>query len=87
MHQLMALTRNIRHTLEEDGTLKPMIEAILTVHDREYQLIGPEVKSVLVPKTIRFEMDIEEAELLVQNVQQWITDAKAEQTSIDGERK
>lgn len=82
MTQLCCDARNIRHMIDGDGTLVTLIEAIITVQSRQMIFAGASMVQSDTMDTHRFEMGIESAKTLVEDMQRWIKDAEEEHAKI-----
>ena len=87
MRQLASDARNIRHCVAgdmEDGSPKviTLIEAVITVMTKEMSFSGTGMVQVEKLETLRFEMSINAAKQLRDDIDKWITDAGAERASL-----
>ena len=82
MRQLVCDARNISHVIAttDDGEKKIVtnIEAVLTVQTRQREFLGPAIIQRDALETIRFEMSVEAAAVLREDIGKWIETAKEE---------
>jgi len=82
MRQLALDARNIIHAIATtdggDKQIVTTIEAVLTVQTRQREFLGPAIINRDSLETIRFEMSIEAAEVLRDDIDKWIASAKEE---------
>lgn len=87
MRQLAADARNIRHCvsgMNEDGSseVTTFIEAVITVMTKQMAFSGAGIIQQEALETLRFEMCIESAEKLRDDIGKWIDDAKKERKNL-----
>ena len=89
MRQLACTARNIRHCVVDrdgDGDAKvvTIIEAVLAVMTREMEFTGTGVVQVnVLESSCRFDMSIDAAKSLRDDIDRWIADAERERVDLN----
>jgi hypothetical protein len=87
MRQLACDARNIRHCItgmQENGDpeVSTLIEAVITVMVKAMEFSGAGMVQVEKLETIRFEMGVESARVLRDDIGKWIEDAERERERL-----
>ncbi len=86
MQQLVADARNISHCVvdgdHEERDVVTLIEAVLTVMNRNMRFIGNGMMQEETLETLRFQTTIQGAERLQADIGKWVEDAKRERRAL-----
>ena len=88
MDSLVAMARNIRHSIVDDCA-EPSIELVLTTMERHSRIVGSQLLSVEECETIRFIVSPDGARKLAANLEEWADQAEfeAERITVELEQK